>query len=157
LVGQTRYFKATPYSETKIGAVADAAVHSLSFEGRVHKPLVPTGFQCNLGGRWSAYTTGTDNLALSWSGRIRDGVGAGLLDEGQADQAPTWEGIFEVEVWDPDPAGTRVAHVDHVDALDRVLTVAASGTLTARLRNKIEVGGRDYASDWTSITIRRTS
>jgi hypothetical protein len=94
IVGSTRYFKYYVFSSK--GTALDSVVLSLTITGRVYTPFSPINLKAN-----SLYTNVryTDDIVLTWAGRCRT-TGAGFGDaDTVVDASPTWEGLFEVEVW----------------------------------------------------------
>jgi hypothetical protein len=146
----TRYFKYVPFSGLYNGALADAAADNVTFAGRAFKPYRPWGFQCNDGGGHGIYST---DCVLTWSPRIRHGAGAGLQNESVPDAAASYEGFFELEMWEPTLAGSKTGSQGSIEAMTYTMTPTLGGDAAFRLRNGITTDGITYYSDWSDITV----
>ena len=135
LVGTTRFFKYQPYSLYLTSELALALPIELEIVGRAKKPYRPTNLLAN-GGYYKP--TYSDDIVLTWDSRIR-GQGAGLGDaDTVVDAAPTWEGLFEVEVW---AGGFKVRTETAINALTWTYTLAMNisdnGTLPTHVTFKL--------------------
>jgi hypothetical protein len=154
-IGPTKYFTFLPWNARKVGDVETAPEDSMAFSGRAWKPYSPVNLQAAGGGNLSEFTSGA-SVTFSWRARLRTGQGAGLSSEDQVDASPTWEGTFDLEVWDPDPdTGTRIVNQTGIDALSQAVTITAANGVTARVRNRRTADGATYYSAWDTISVRK--
>lgn len=147
LPGAVRYFKLVGYNAVQSGVLADATAANLTISGRGFIPYRPGGFQCNGGGSKGTYST---TCVLTWTPRIRAGLN--VCSDAVIGGAQTWEGLFEIEMWE---GAVRTGHEDDLDAATKTLTPTLGGTAVFKLRNKIVTAGAVYASAWAEITVKK--
>jgi hypothetical protein len=69
------------------------------------------------------------------------------------DAAARYEGFFELEMWEPNLAGSKTGSQGSIEAMTHTMTPTLGGNVVFRLRNGITTDGITYYSDWSDITV----
>jgi hypothetical protein len=155
--GVTRHFKIVPYTEKASGDIDDATAFPYTIYGRAFTPYMPINLEANGEGIRPAYSTDVD---LTWDTRIRD-EGAGMaIPTGATDASPTWEGLFEVEVWVGGAlVRTKTDINDDEWTYSEAMNLSDNGSLAStilfKLSNFIDTDGARYQSDKREITVTK--
>jgi hypothetical protein len=165
--GATRYFKFVPYNSRAIEDITNSVPVTHLITSRAFCPYIPGNFRLDgksdesIGGcTYSFAASDTRELKLTWSPRIR-GQAAGLGNPDElTDAYPTWEGYFEVLLYD---GGTVAASVTPVSSIsiafsEGYLHAAYGGTpdnMTIKVRNSILTNGTVYSSNYNVLNAAR--
>ena len=154
--GNTVYFKFVPYSGNVTGSLSEAAAYSITFAGISRRPYDPTNFGC-----CEIYVTPTytDDCELLWSPRIR-GEGLGFGNPDYVIENPSWEGLFEIEVYVSDILVRTTSDIDtYVWTYTSAMNISDNGSLadeiTFKLRNYLVYEDIEYTSDWVTLTVNK--
>jgi hypothetical protein len=154
--GATRYYKIVPFNMASYGSLSDATAHSILFNKRAFTPYSPDNLRAN-GCGLDYRATYTTDVVLTWATRIRSGQGCGYSDiDTVVDAAPTWEGLFEIEVY---VGGTLVrtatAINDDTWTYTEAMNLSDNGSLASEITFKITdyltSGAERYDSDELNI------
>jgi len=152
--GATRYFKLVPWSDTDEGSIDDASAISITPSYRAETPYTPSNFQANdMGSFRPTYST---DIALSWAPRVR-GAGAGAASYETTDSAPTYEGLFQIEVWVSDVLVRTITGINamswtYTSTMNTTDNGALADILIFKLINYFDANKQ---SDSTDITVRK--
>lgn len=153
----TRYAKVVPYNDQYAGSEANAEELEVEVTGRAYKPYYPIHFAANDRFSNAVYT---DDIILTWRGRIKGG-GAGFGDADTiVDETPIWEGLFDIEVW---VSGVKVNTFTGIDFLtfnyDEATNISDNGILassiTFKLKNYKIINEITFSSDQVEITVTK--
>lgn len=157
MTGVTKYFKFLPFNSKYTGALADATAESHTFLGRSKKPYKPENLKANSVGIRPTYTS---DIVLDWAPRIR-GEDAGVGDaDTVTDAAPTWEGLFEIEVWvSGSKVRTATAINDDTWTYTSAMNTTDNGSLADevlfKLRNYQTLASVMYYSEYVEQTVTK--
>ena len=167
LHNSTRYFKFVPYNSKAIEDITNSIPITHLITSRAFCPYIPGNLRLDgksdesIGGCTYSFA-GSDSreLKLMWSPRIR-GAGAGLGNPDElTDAYPTWEGYFEVFLYDGATLAATTTPVSGISYSysESALRTAFGGTpdnMTIKVRNSILTSGTVYSSNYNILNAAR--
>ena len=154
IIGASRKFKLLPYTTKRAGDISEASVVAVTIAGRGQKPHRPGNLMVN-GSSVGRYST---DIVLTWTNRVR-GEGAGHGDPNTVtDAAPTWEYVYEVEVWVGGVLKRTASSInDDTWTYTQAMNEADNGALADAVTFKVrQVRTADYLeSDPEQITVSK--